>query len=166
MSVPLPADLILRPGRPGDEGDALAVFRTSVEHLAAGHYYPSQIRAWQGLLTAEDLRGAAEDGSLVVVEQAGSIIAFGRFVVSTGEVASVYVHPAFSGHGIGRILMEHFEQLARSAGRDRLFLRASLNALPFYLACGFREIGRVQHTGADGTCFECIQMEKALSPDS
>lgn len=164
MSVPLPADLIVRPGRPGDEGEALGVFRASVEHLAAGHYSPAQIRAWQGLLTAEDLRGAAEDGSLVVAEEAGRIVAFGRFVASTGEVASLYVHPAFSGRGIGRMLMEHFEQLARSAGRGRLFLRASLNALPFYLACGFREIGRVQHTGADGTCFECVEMEKPLSP--
>ncbi len=156
--------LLIRAGRPGDEGEVLDIFRASVERLAAGHYSPEQLRAWQGLLRLEDVRASAEDGSLVVAESGGRIAAFARFVVRTGEVASLYVHPSFSGRGVGRMLLSHLEESARAAGTKRLHLRASLNALPFYLACGFSETGRVWHTGADGTLFECVEMEKPLAP--
>lgn len=58
------------------------------------------------------------------------------------------VHPAHQRKGIGRIMLQQAEAVARAwpAGTIRLdAFDASAGAAPFYLKCGYREVARVSY---------------------
>lgn len=162
MEEPLREEPVIRRARRGEARAVLEVFEASIRGLARGHYRPDQIDSWCGLLSGSQVRAAAADGTLYVVAAGSRIAGFGRFNPGTGNVGSLYVHPEFAGRGYGLLLMDHFEGVAREHHLDTMHLRASLNALGFYLHCGFREVARVMHAGTDGTLFECSLMEKRL----
>ena len=55
-------------------------------------------------------------------------------------------HPAFSGRGIGRKMLEYVAELARSQGMSSLRLdtyEKNLPAIAVYESCGFRFVGKV-----------------------
>lgn len=58
----------------------------------------------------------------------------------TGEVKRVYVKPEYRGYGIGRVLIEHLEQVARKKGFQKLILETGTllpAAMGLYRSLGF-----------------------------
>lgn len=72
-------------------------------------------------------------------------------------VRSMFVDPAFQGHGVGRRLMSEVEQAARADGVATLTVPSSVTAEPFYARLGFRAI-RDSYHGDERT----IIMERPL----
>ena len=65
----------------------------------------------------------------------------------TWEVTSTAVSEASRGQGVGRLLLEHAVDVARSAGVTRVILAtatADVGNLRFYQRCGFRMTHVVQ----------------------
>ena len=56
----------------------------------------------------------------------------------TARIIVVAVRPLFTGEGIGRLLVDHIEEEARSAGFRALEVSATLNAVGFFEDLGFR----------------------------
>jgi N-acetylglutamate synthase-like GNAT family acetyltransferase len=56
---------------------------------------------------------------------------------ASARISSVFIDPMFSGGGIGRRLMTSVEASAREAGYHRFSVRATSNAVPFFLALGY-----------------------------
>lgn len=77
-----------------------------------------------------------------------------------GIVRSVFVEPAFQGHGIGKQLMAVIENCARNAGLPTLLVPSSITAEGFYAALGFQRV-RDEFHGAERT----IVMRKALDQE-
>jgi len=54
-------------------------------------------------------------------------------------VQALYVHPQYSGNGIGIALLQDLESQAQSLGILELHLESSLNAVGFYVKAGYRQ---------------------------
>jgi GNAT superfamily N-acetyltransferase len=57
------------------------------------------------------------------------------------RIRGMAVDEEFRGRGFGRLLMEGTQQLARELGTG-LWCNARVNAIPAYLCCGFRQVGK------------------------
>lgn len=84
-----------------------------------------------------------------VAELDGALAGYTALALSSpaeAHLARLAVHPAVQNRGIGRALLQHAVDCARSQGRRSLLLNAqttNARALHLYRAVGFRPIGRV-----------------------
>jgi GNAT superfamily N-acetyltransferase len=72
-------------------------------------------------------------------------------------LTAMAVHPDFQRQGIGRMLLQEAEAVARAWPGDAIRLDAydaAAGAGPFYLKCGFREVGRARYKGNPLVYFE------------
>ena len=90
-------------------------------------------------------------------------VGFAELDARDGVVNACYVDPTEHGRGVGRALMDAIERAARAEGLRQLTLDASLNAVPFYRALGWRETGPARHELAPGAWLECIAMKRSLA---
>jgi GNAT superfamily N-acetyltransferase len=79
-----------------------------------------------------------------------------------GQVEALFVAPDVMGRGVGKRLMAFVEELALAQGISRLRLESTLNAAPFYRACGFGEEKRSLYQSPRGFTLDCCLMYKNL----
>ncbi len=99
---------------------------------------------------------SAPGGRGIVARIAEAPVGFGVIQCASdeAEVISVGVEPAARRRGVGRALVRHMADAARTAGAVRLFLEVSEGnaaALALYRGCGFHEVGRWLRYYADGS---------------
>ena len=102
----------------------------------------------------EIYRLAAVDGS--------ALLGYAVLDADSGEVDAVFVAPEHHGRGIGQMLLRWVEERARAAGLERLFLSASLNAVPFYTRAGFAALCEEMYPHRSGLAIPSMTMEKRL----
>jgi N-acetylglutamate synthase-like GNAT family acetyltransferase len=82
-----------------------------------------------------------------VSEQSGAIVAFAAMVPRDDgdtELDALFVEPSMLRRGIGRLLVEHCAEVARSGGSTALHVVGNPHAERFYLACGFKMVGTTE----------------------
>ena len=80
------------------------------------------------------------------------------FLVMEGEmIDALFVDPAVHGRGYGTLLLDHALSLAPNARVDAS--EQASNALPFYLARGFRIVGR-SPTDAEGRPYPLVHLAR------
>lgn len=84
-------------------------------------------------ISAPSLWVATDEGEIVGVLRGGRTDHRGRTVLS-----SLFVDGQRHREGIGRTLMERFEQEYAARGVDTFKLAATLHAVPFYLSMGYQ----------------------------
>lgn len=147
--------------RPGDGQQVYQVFIDSVRVLGAKAYDARQIEAWLSGLTLSRLEGRLLATVSFVAERGGRIVGFASLDVQHLELDFLYVDPDFAGQGIGRRLSARVEKEATGRGIRRLFIVASLNALPVYERLGYRKESDMSKT-IDGVTVPCVRMSKDL----
>ena len=83
-------------------------------------------------------------GGVFVVEQDGNIVGFSAIQPRDDgdtELDALFVEPTLQRQGIGRKLLEHCAEQARSAGSSALHVVGNFHAKQFYLSCGFIIVG-------------------------
>jgi GNAT superfamily N-acetyltransferase len=154
----------LRPAREGDVPALVELARRSWLSAFAGtapaafvrdrlareferDWYP---RYWPDMTVAED------GGVLLgVVQPMGD------------EVNGLWVDPAAQGRGLGTALLRHAERQIAAAGHGRAWLTCSgfnRGAVRFYLARGYREVGRETKDRGGGVVEELLTFERRLPP--
>jgi putative acetyltransferase len=98
----------------------------------------------------------AETRDLFVAKKNSTIIGVGG--LEGNYVGTVFVHPEYQNQGIGRAIMEKLEAKAMEKGIEKVVLKASINAVPFYKNIGYTEIKEV-HDENYGTT---LKMAKKL----
>ncbi len=101
-------------------------------------------------------------GGVFVAEADGSIKGFAAILPredGDSELDALFVEPEAWRWGIGRALVEHCCDAARSAGAAALHVVGNPHAEGFYLSCGFHMIGTKQMRFGVG-----LLMKRELTP--
>ena len=131
----------------------------SVRALSQGYYTPDQIETAISEIFGVDTQ-LISDGTYFLAEAAGQIVGCGGWskrqtlfgsdaaksatsdglldpVKDAARVRAFYVHPNWARRGVGRQVLQHCEDAARSAGFTKLELVATLPGEPLYKALGY-----------------------------
>jgi GNAT superfamily N-acetyltransferase len=143
--------------------DAIADVRVAaIRELAVCAYSEEQVQAWLGNSTAGPFEVAAGSRVVLVEELNGVTRAFAQLDLEEGIVERVYVSPKHVRQGLGRRLLRALEAIAQEQGLTRLFIDATLNAVPFYASEGYTTVGFCKHELQGGVFFPCTAMVKEL----
>jgi GNAT superfamily N-acetyltransferase len=86
-------------------------------------------------------------GQVFVAEVMGSIGGFAAILPredGNSELDALFVEPHLWRHGVGRTLIEHCAEAARTRGSSALHVIGNPHAEGFYRACGFESLGTAQ----------------------
>lgn len=150
-----------------DSASVERVHRRAVEAVDRRFYSDDEITSWAGRRDAETRRtrfsDSLEESVFQVAERGSRVVGFAQLIVESHEVRALYVDPRYGRRGIGRKLLDRLEDIARERGVPDLELKASLNAVAFYLARGYERLDDATHRLGDGTELRCVRMRKRLS---
>lgn len=168
MEKNLSQEISVRRAQPEDAFQMHHVHITSVRTLCANDYTSEQIEAWVGKLEPQkrrDYMAQADHNEILFVaeDKLGTIVGFSS--LENDEVHAVYVHPSYTRMGVGTLLLNAVETEAVAQNLKKLKLSASLTAVPFYQARGYRVIAHSFHTLGSGIEIPCVAMEKSLESD-
>lgn len=172
--------LAIRLAAPCDGDSVAAVFHAAIHGKAARSYTARQLAAWGASRTGEDFRqdialgmnpflvaevtasgtpapDRAGDAGRPIAVSPSAVIGFGA--LRDNEVAYLYAAPQ-APPGAGGALLRELERHAAEQGRTELRLTASLNALHFYMARGYRELRRdLLLMPVEGACVQLVTVE-------
>jgi len=160
--------------RRAHEGDGEAIRRVhlaSIRALGGRAYTEEQVAAWAHERDPEEYPIEAAETAIFVAERSGSIVGFGWLSTAPDEdfqaevdakISAIYVHPAVTREGIGTTLYQALETRARESGCKSLGLWASVNAVPFYEAQGYRKVRELTYEFDDSVTGPAVEMRKDL----
>ena len=129
--------LALRPFLPADAPLLAEIFRASIAELTGDDYSTAQQEAWAAAADDEAAFAARlADAVTLLGTIDGSPVGFAS-LAGTERLDMLYVHPAVAGQGVGTMLVDALERLARSRGAARLTADVSDSAQDFFRRRGF-----------------------------
>jgi putative acetyltransferase len=130
--------------------------RSALE-LCRKDYSAQQLEDWVKYSTVEKYRKRLEVHRTFIAEIDDQVVGFVRWNPASNELCSLFTDPDHIRQGIATQLMQRAHKDAVSMGVKRLWLDASLTAVPFYEADGWEYIEARLHGS-----LECVRMEKSL----
>jgi len=153
--------IVIRKATNGDSESAWNLRNAAINEKCIGLYPPNVLKIWTA--------GNKSEIFVSDVVRCFYVATVGNHVIGTAaididkrQIDAVFVHPDHMGRGVGRRLMVHMESLARAKGLKDVVLDATLNAVPFYRACGFTGEGVKTYNSPRGIVIDCISMSKFL----
>jgi len=143
----------------GDAENIRQLYQASIRSLGSSHYNPEQIDRW----TNRPIEAFAQDiqNTLVLVcEFENRTIGYAQIDLQAASVPAVYVHPGYARRNVGSLLFCFLEGEASSAELPRLSANVSLNAVEFFRAHRYAELGSTLIPLADGTSLLGVKMER------
>ncbi len=135
-------DFPLRPFLAADTLALRELFAQSIEELTADDYDEEQRIAWAS--AAEDAEAfAARLGSMLtlVVQLDGEYLGFAS--LKGGNIIDMlFVHPDFTGEGVGTALASALETIAKARGAETMSADASDTAVTFFERLGYVAVQR------------------------
>lgn len=139
------------------------VVNESVLELCKGFYTSSEL---QSLLSQYPGRKLYEkwlkERVLVVAEDGDQIVGFAQYFPPNNSIEAVHVLPSHIKRGVGKMLMEELEEIAKEQGAKKIMLDSSLNAVGFYDKCGYTKKQNTVFRCNDGVDLRVVNYEKAL----
>jgi putative acetyltransferase len=127
----------LRPFLPSDAATLAALFRESVDELAAEDYDEAQREVWASRADDEEAFGALLAGELTIVALVDGDIAGFASLKDNNHFDMLYVRPEMARRGVGSALADAIEKLAAGRGTKTLTVDASDAARDFFAARGY-----------------------------
>lgn len=166
----LPQQILYRKALEPDCPELVGVHYAAVHALASSHYPGEVLTAWSPAPDAARygwLAGViAQNAVLCTVAEApdGTLAGFSIAAPEQSLLRAIYVHPAFTGSGIGRGLLERAQAECRAFGVTSLWLNASYNAETFYQKCGYESVGPVSYPLSEDASMGAVRMVKRIGP--
>lgn len=131
------APVAMRPYLPGDLPRCVAIFRDSIEVLAADDYDEDQRAAWAASADDAVAFGANLAGNLTLVAtMAGALVGFAS-LKDRDTIDMLYVDPPAARRGVGGALLDALIRLALARGGARLTSEVSDVARTLFERHGF-----------------------------
>lgn len=150
--------------RKANQNDAQAIFdlrNRAILAKCSAHYTEEQLSLWtQGSVSERFIADVVD--TFYVSEIDGQVIGSGKLNTQTGVVDAIFVEPNYSGRGAAKKMLQFLEHLAKEQGLRLLTLESTLNAAPFYRACGFVGDKVSAYHSPKGIRLDCVPMEKPL----
>jgi len=139
---------------------ALWELRTrALREQCATHYAPDILRTWAAAPAPATYPALLARGGGLKAHVNGVLAGYAILDTERSEVHAVFVDPQFAGQGIGKTLLRALEKMAEQP--SALHLHASLNAVPFYEAAGYRAMKSTQYQHPSGILLDCVFMTRA-----
>jgi putative acetyltransferase len=156
----------IRPAVQADVPAIAEIQEASILSLGAVVYGHDKARAWVRF-GIEQSRGLLRQGEFFVADAGGLVVGVSGWSPDpdrhdTAWIRYVFVRPEVARRGLGRRLVTTAEGAALAAGRPRLLLWASLNALGFYQALRYQRLRRATWPIAAGIDLDYVLMTKRL----
>jgi putative acetyltransferase len=132
----------LRPFLPSDARALAALFRASIETLAADHYDVDQLEAWASAAEDTEGFGARLGSGLTIVGLLEGEIAGFALLQHNERFDMLYVHSDAARRGVGSALADAVEKLSHARGMSQLSVDASDAARDFFAARGYAPVRR------------------------
>ena len=149
--------VLLSPGREADLREGMIVMD--------GSFDPNFGEAWTISQCAGLLPLPGVWLTLARQNETVSGFALARLVADEAELLLLAVKPADQRHGIGRMLLQHFEDEAAARGAARLHLevREGNHALSLYEQAGYGLVGRRRdyYSGQKGDRYDALTLAKS-----
>ena len=143
--------MTVRLGTPDDVPRAIEIWRNAVDATHA--FLTPEDRAEIDCIVSDEFLPKAE--MWIATDTLNRPVGF---LVMDGEtIDALFVDPAFHGQGFGTELLDHALSLSPNATVDAS--EQADNALPFYLARGFRMVGR-SDTDGQGRAYPLIHLSR------
>lgn len=153
--------LRVRPATPEDAEALCDVNVRSIREVCGRDYTRERLDAWCANKRPESYRQWLADPKLrLYAGELDGRVAGVALLDTNGWVFLLYVAPEALGTGLGKALLHHLEEQARTLGLDRLQLKSTITARAFYERQGYANLGPSE----DET--PSYRMEKALRPPS
>ena len=133
----------VRAAVPQDAAELHTLSEEAILTSAAEHYSEEQLRAWADRRSVEGHARMIERTTAFVATGEDRIAGFATIALvaghglAAGEIDQLFVHPAFGGRGVARLLLSTVERAAREAGLTQLVTHASWRAVPVFQRLGF-----------------------------
>jgi N-acetylglutamate synthase-like GNAT family acetyltransferase len=144
-----------------DAVQAFDIRRAAILDQCKSHYPGDALKSWTDGEASERFQCLVEERLYLAVHE-GCVIGTGMIDTQTGAIDAVFVHPDKLRMGAGRMIMNYLEAIAREHGLQSIKIESTLNAAPFYRACGFEGAELSQYVTTKGLRLDCIPMTKAL----
>lgn len=150
-------EIIIRKAKTDDAKVITELHKKVVREVNSEFYSPEAIKEWLDAISEENTRKQLQNSDWIVAEIDGKIIGFGQYSVDDEEIYQINVNLNFLKQKIGKSLYDYMEDKFRTAGKKKISLNSTLNAVGFYQRLGFVEKGEI-HIGL----VKMVQMEKSL----
>lgn len=127
----------LRPMLPADGPALAAIFGASIDELSAEDYDEEQRTAWMATASDEAAFAARLAAMLTLVATADGTPAAFASLKDNRHIDMLFVDPALAGRGIGTLLVDACEKLAKARGAKTLTVDASDTARPLFERRGY-----------------------------
>lgn len=150
-----------------DDLESIAVLhRESISELCKGHYSGEQLAEWTAVLRTAAYSAMLSTRVVLVAEQGATLLGFGVLDAEDSLINATYVNPSATRRGVGRRLVAAMEAAASAVGCTQVRLNATLNAVPFYEALGYADLGAATNQLPSGVTLPCVLMKKELAKAS
>jgi len=150
-----------------EASDAPAVHHligATIDSCYPAHYPPRAVDFFKSIHSADAITRRADEGLVLVAEDAGGIVATGALV--GGEIGGVFVLPYAQGSGVGTSVMDELEHAALSLGLSSVELDVSLPSRGFYERRGYRVLESRSIDVGEGEFLYYWRAVKRLSGES
>ena len=124
-----------------EEAGALAELAWAAK--ASWGYAPAQLERWREGLSPSGASIAAQPTFVAEVDQRLAGFCQLELQARPVELEHLWVHPRFTGQGVGRALLVRCLRDLAALGVEALHVDSDPNAEPFYVACGAVRVGEV-----------------------
>jgi N-acetylglutamate synthase-like GNAT family acetyltransferase len=147
----------IRPAQAGDAADISRVIIRALRETNAKDYTPDIIARVELSFSPAAVERLIDQRDVFVAEMDNRVV--GTASLDGHALRTMFVLPDVQGRGIGRLLVQRIERVARERQLAILTVPATVTAEAFYARLGFTAVREAYH-GEERT----IVMERVLSP--